>query len=80
MSPTPRQLSSQAWSARSRCLRRQLEEGGGEEDAAAVGRDGHALFDHLIRAQQQRWRDREADGPRGLEVHDQLQPLRPFDG
>jgi hypothetical protein len=58
-----------------RRTRREPEEaeGGGEEGAAAVGHDGRVLFDDLIRAQEQRRWDREAERLRGLEVDDELE-------
>ena len=39
-----------------------------------------ALFDHLIRPQQQRLRDREAEGLGGFEIDDQLELCGLFDG
>src|ERR1700730_6504562 len=39
-----------------------------------------ALFDHLIRALQERERDRQAEGLGGLEVDDQLKLRRLLDG
>ncbi len=41
---------------------------------------GARSFDYLIRAQQERWRDREAEGLRGLEVDDELEPRGLLDG
>ena len=38
------------------------------------------LLDHLVRAQQQRLWDREPERLRGLQVDDQLEFGRPFDG
>ena len=51
--------------AECRRLRRELDgaKGGGEKRTAAVGRGGHALFDDLIRSEQQRRRDCEAEVP-----------------
>src|SRR5712691_13549178 len=43
-------------------------------------RGQHALLDHLVRLQQERGRDREAEGLRGLEVDDQLELRRLLDG
>jgi hypothetical protein len=40
----------------------------------------HALLDDPIRPQQQRLRDRDADGLRGLHVDHQLELRRLFDG
>ena len=40
----------------------------------------HGLFDHLIRPLQERRRDRQAEGLRGLEVDDQLELRGLFDG
>src|SRR6516162_3442671 len=37
------------------------------------------LFDHLVRAGEQRWRDCQSQCPRGLEVDDQFQPGRLLD-
>src|SRR5262245_36335866 len=38
------------------------------------------LFDHLVRPQQKRGRDRKPNGLRRSEVDDQLEPRRLFDG
>ena len=40
----------------------------------------HALVDHLVRPQQQRLRDREAERLGGLEIDDQLEFRRLLDG
>ena len=47
-------------------------EGGGEE-GAAVGRDGHPLLDHLIRAQQQGSWDRDSERLRSLQVNREME-------
>src|SRR5262245_34445464 len=47
---------------------------------AGAGRVGRAqLLDHLIRAQQQRLRDRETEGLGCLEVDDEFKTGGPFD-
>ncbi len=40
----------------------------------------HGLLDHLVRPDQQRLRNRQAEGLRGLEVDDQLERRRLLHG
>jgi len=40
----------------------------------------HALLDDLVSAREDRWRDRQAERTRGLEIDDQVEPCRPLDG
>src|SRR5207245_2196042 len=53
------------------------DDGRSQELAALVE---HGLFDHLVRSQQQRRRDRQAERLRRLEVDDQLELRRLLDG
>jgi hypothetical protein len=43
---------------------------GATTDTSLVGGRAHDLLDDLIRAQQQRWRDGEAERFRGLQIDD----------
>src|SRR6516162_7036477 len=45
----------------------------GQTNTVRAVRRRAALFDHLVRAQQNRWRDREAQRRGGLAVHDHLE-------
>jgi hypothetical protein len=46
----------------------------------APARVPRKLLDHLIRPLQERRRDRQAEGLGGLEVDDEVEPVKLFDG
>src|SRR5262249_60804762 len=81
--PCPRPAASVPWQAqplRSAMSRRPTGcQGSGESTASDAARAeeteaiGYPLFDHLIRPQQQRRRDGEAEGLGGLQIDDELE-------
>jgi hypothetical protein len=57
-----------------------LEEGVEGVEEGHVALVEHVLLDHVVRSDQDRLRDREAERPRGLEVDDQFEFCRLLHG